>query len=254
MSEISLGRKSFPQSVLENVGYYVYRLIDPRDRRTFYVGKGTGNRLFQHVAAARDLPDRSSLKLDRIREIEASGEKVRYLIHRHGLTEAEALLVESALIDAYEELVNAQLGHGAHESGLTTVDDLIALYDKGAADIDVPAVLVNLRKQYERGLTAEQLYARSRGYWTFNPDRHPNVRYGIAVAFGIIREVYVIQSWERKAVEDIVRNELRRANETQTKSKFRWAFIGSVATDIRDRLVGKSVVWPSQSSFLWKNC
>jgi hypothetical protein len=87
MSEASLVRTSFPESVIENIGFYVYRLIDPRDGRTFYVGKGNGNRIFQHVAEAVGLPDRSSLKLDRIREIERSGQSVRYIIHRHGLTE-----------------------------------------------------------------------------------------------------------------------------------------------------------------------
>jgi len=152
MSEQSLVRTAFPEAVVENIGFYVYRLADPRNNRTFYVGKGTGNRLFQHVAEAASLPDRNTLKLELIRDIEASGNRVRYVIHRHGLTENEALLVESALIDAYEELANAQLGHGTHVNGLTTVDDLIALYDRGAAEIDVPAVLVNLRRQYQRNL------------------------------------------------------------------------------------------------------
>jgi hypothetical protein len=55
------------------------------------------------------------------------------------VAEYEASLVESALIDAYQELTNEQLGVGAHESGLTTVDDLVASYEKGVADIDVPA-------------------------------------------------------------------------------------------------------------------
>ena len=131
MSDKSLARTAFPEAVIESIGYYVYRLVDPRDQRTFYVGKGRGNRLFQHVAEAIELPDRASLKLERIREIESSGQRVRYIVHRHGLNEDEALLVESALIDAYEELSNVQLGHGTHTNGLTTVDDLVARYDTG---------------------------------------------------------------------------------------------------------------------------
>lgn len=114
MSENSLVRSAFPESVGENIGCYVYRLIDPRDGCTFYVGKETGNRIFQHVAEASGLPDRASLKLERIREIESSCNVVHYVIHRHGLSDSQALLVESVLIDTYEELSNAQLGHGTH--------------------------------------------------------------------------------------------------------------------------------------------
>ena len=39
----------FPSGVIEHLGWYVYRLIDPRDGSTFYVGKGKGNRVFAHM-------------------------------------------------------------------------------------------------------------------------------------------------------------------------------------------------------------
>jgi hypothetical protein len=38
----------FSQAVIENLGYYVYYLKDPRDDKVFYLGKGVGNRLFNH--------------------------------------------------------------------------------------------------------------------------------------------------------------------------------------------------------------
>jgi hypothetical protein len=34
----------FPTSVIENLKFYVYLLIDPINDEVFYVGKGTGNR------------------------------------------------------------------------------------------------------------------------------------------------------------------------------------------------------------------
>ena len=33
---------SFPPEVVQALGHYVYRLIDPRNGETFYVGKGQG--------------------------------------------------------------------------------------------------------------------------------------------------------------------------------------------------------------------
>ncbi|WP_250481199.1 hypothetical protein [Caballeronia sp. GAOx1] len=35
----------------------MYRLIDPRNGETFYVGKGKENRVFQHIRAEKDFED-----------------------------------------------------------------------------------------------------------------------------------------------------------------------------------------------------
>ena len=43
----------FSNTVQEHIRYYVYRLIDPRDSSTFYVGKGHGNRFFDYIKACR---------------------------------------------------------------------------------------------------------------------------------------------------------------------------------------------------------
>ncbi len=36
----------FSKAVCQKIGWYVYRLIDPRNGETFYVGKGNYNRVF----------------------------------------------------------------------------------------------------------------------------------------------------------------------------------------------------------------
>lgn len=41
--------KFFKQSVKEALNFYVYALVDPRDKKIFYVGKGSGDRVFQHA-------------------------------------------------------------------------------------------------------------------------------------------------------------------------------------------------------------
>ena len=45
------------QKLNENGEYYVYGLIDPRNNKLFYIGKGTGNRVFQHVAESDKNPE-----------------------------------------------------------------------------------------------------------------------------------------------------------------------------------------------------
>ena len=54
---------SVPVEVRNKLGVYVYALVDPRTSEVFYVGKGQGNRVYQHVQAAiGDVkPDRSEL-------------------------------------------------------------------------------------------------------------------------------------------------------------------------------------------------
>lgn len=57
---------AFPLGVAEKLQTYVYRLIDPRDGETFYVGKGRGDRVFAHIreqVGADELAD-NKLKAD----------------------------------------------------------------------------------------------------------------------------------------------------------------------------------------------
>jgi len=68
--------EGFSEEVRQKINYYVYRLIDPRNGETFYVGKGMDNRVFQHIReeinAVKD-QDSNDLKLRRIRAIKGPG-------------------------------------------------------------------------------------------------------------------------------------------------------------------------------------
>ena len=101
---------ALPPEVAERIGpFYVYALVDPRDNAVFYVGKGTGQRLLSHGREAllkADSGPRSD-KVARIREIRRSGGEPRIDIVRHGIDEAEAFLIEAALIDCVDDLSNA---------------------------------------------------------------------------------------------------------------------------------------------------
>ena len=63
-------RLAFTKEIADKLRFYVYRLIDPRNGETFYVGKGKGNRVFAHAADELEAgADVESEKLQRIRRI-----------------------------------------------------------------------------------------------------------------------------------------------------------------------------------------
>ena len=116
---------TLPPEVAAAIGHYVYALKDPRDGAVFYIGKGIGDRVHAHVREA--LGTGAVAKLERIRQIQASGADVRHVIIRSGLaSEAEALAVEQAVIDALTlagaPLTNLVKGHGHSAHGLAAVE------------------------------------------------------------------------------------------------------------------------------------
>jgi hypothetical protein len=59
----------FTEEISNKLKTYVYRLIDPRNGETFYVGKGKGNRVFYHIRAEENLDgDDIDNKMKRIRK------------------------------------------------------------------------------------------------------------------------------------------------------------------------------------------
>ncbi|MDA0686941.1 MAG: GIY-YIG nuclease family protein, partial [Bacteroidetes bacterium] len=144
----------FPQTVSESIGYYVYALIDPRNDEIFYIGKGNGNRIFNHVESAISSYD-SSRKLNRIREILKSNLEVKHIILRHGLTEDESFEIESCCIDliGLDKLTNEVSGHDSESRGIMTVDEIMMQYDLQPAKIEEPAIIININKKFAKGMT-----------------------------------------------------------------------------------------------------
>lgn len=213
----------FSQSVCEKIRYYVYILKDPRDNSIFYVGKGSSNRIFNHVIDALENPKESD-KLNRIREILSAGLTVEHYILRHGLDSNLALEIESACIDLLEldTLTNAIKGHNAWERGLKTTDEIIQHYDAQVINITEPAVIININNLYRRFMKSDELYQATRSSWKVAKHRRDKVKYAIAAYRGLVREVYEIDEWHKKGE--------------------RWEFTGKIADSlVRDKYLNQSL-------------
>jgi hypothetical protein len=158
----------FPLDVHTNLNWYVYRLIDPRNGYTFYVGKGKGDRVFEHARGALQEEIDSTegvmaLKNDLIREIDRAGLEVLHVIHRHGLESSElAYEVEAALIDAYPGLTNEIGGHRSGVYGCRSAQQIIAAYAADPLVAKEPLILIFVGKTLDAG---RDLYDAVRGVW-----------------------------------------------------------------------------------------
>ena len=177
--------------------YYVYRLIDPRNLQTFYVGKGCGDRVFQHAKGvmskiALDVDeDKMSLKEKLIAEIIGAGKGVIAIIHRRGLTNNEALEVEAALIDAYPGLTNIQHGYGI-ERGAMTIEDLFATYNIPVySEPNEKYVIIKTTPQFINSRNGN-LYEAISHAWRATLNKAKKYKYVLAVVNGIVREVYEV--------------------------------------------------------------
>ena len=192
----------FSQKVQEELGYYVYCLVDPRDKKIFYIGKGVGNRVFAHACDALEYEDVSTEKLEKIREIIKSGHEVEHYILRHKLTEEDALTVESVLIDflTYQEfnteslLTNIVAGHHQWNEGIKTVDQIMQIYDCKPLLLKPghKLLMVNLNRTYMKkskdGMRVNSdLYEITRKYWKVSKYNADQTDYLLGVYKGVVR-------------------------------------------------------------------
>lgn len=236
---------SFRENVIEQVDYYVYLLVDPRDKTIFYVGKGSGNRVFQHeLDASAEADDRfacNEKKIQRIREIHSVGLEVgRYLL-RYGIDEDEAYRLEAAVIDLLTtdmfrsgQLLNKVSGHGSKIFGLQSVnviEDSIATGELDVKNAPDRILCININNEYFR----KGILNAVQGNWNLNKRRADKADYVLAELKGIVVGVYRIKGdgWK-----------VERALEDKADKKRKWfSFEAEEVTDkvILDRYLHKRI-------------
>ena len=228
----------FSSSTIEHLQHYVYVYSDPDTGKPFYIGKGKGNRVFDHLKL-----DDDEGKTNKIKALAKRGKQPRIEILSFGLTEHEALIVEAAAIDligiGQGKLLNKKRGYEAKYFGRITPEQVEARYSGECLereDITDDVLFIRINQSYHEDASALQLYEMTRGYWVLNPENADRVKYVMPVYEGIILEVYEPATW-------LVSGSTHMETRTQEKLKGRYEFVGKVVKtrSVRDKYVNKSV-------------
>ena len=182
---------------------YVYGLIDPRNRKLFYIGKGTGNRVFEHENESLNNPDSEKLKLKTIASIHSAGLEVEKIIINCNLSENEAFAAEAALINALNYIGNVRLSNivaGHHSAEALTVEDFEiknGAEELKESDIKHKVMIIKINKLYSRNMSDEELYDIVRGIWKASLERAKSIDYVFGVYKSLIVAVYKPTQWYR---------------------------------------------------------
>lgn len=223
-------RESFPPGVAEQLKYYVYRLIDPRNGETFYVGKGQGDRVFAHArgefidtskANVEEREDAADLKTQRIRDIRVAGLEVGHVVHRHGIEREDvAFEVEAALIDAYPGLTNQVGGHGARDYGCRHVEEIITQYAAVPFEVKEPLMLMYIGSHFA---DKADVYQAVRFAWKVNVSKARQYKLVLANLGGLVVGAYRPKEWRR--ADDVIFSGI----EGYSIRSDRWGFVGEEA-------------------------
>lgn len=197
-----MSKIQFSQAAKEGLQYYVYCLVNPSDGKVFYIGKGTGDRVYQHAIGAIE-GDAHTEKLDLIRRIINEDKKdVQYYIVRHGMDSDTAFEVEAALIDflTYPRfnlenvLTNIVAGKDQWDRGIKTDSEIEQTYsvEPMVVDDDDFILCVNLNKSYRKGC---DIYEITRGWWIVGKEARKKITHVIGIYRGIVRGVYRPEKW-----------------------------------------------------------
>lgn len=198
----------FTESEKQALGHYVYRLVDPRNGETFYVGQGVENRIFDHIQEAKNYSNRlsdtfkntdettTSLKLDRIVAIQNDGFEITYIIHRHKIPKEAVDHVEAAVIDAFPCLTNEKRGYKSADAGPMTVSQIRKKYglEELIVPEDVRLLFININS-LDNIYSQQKIIRQVECAWRLNPKRAEEANYVLAVFRGMVIGAFKNSTW-----------------------------------------------------------
>lgn len=236
--------------VISEIKSYVYIYINPNTKKVFYIGKGQGNRCFEHLEENTE-----SQKVKEINDLKKKGKMPIIELLRYGLTDDQASLIESSLIDyvGLDNLTNKVRGLHSKSFGRTSIDDINIKYTADEVKVTDNVIAITINKLFYSHITEEELYEATRGIWKLG-ERRTKAKFAFAVFQGVVREVFEINQWHQSGTLKY---------NTRDSSKFkemkRWEFDGKIADDcIRNKYIKKSIrnyiTQGSQNPIRYINC
>ncbi|MBK7393980.1 MAG: hypothetical protein IPI64_11890 [Chloracidobacterium sp.] len=102
-------------------------------------------------------------------------------------------------------------------------------------NITEPAITVKINQTYREGMSSGELYEISRGIWKIDKRRRDTIRYVLAVADGVVKEVYEAKRWQ-DAGTDRYQFRVHAPSDLRDRSEF----VGEVApAAVRDKYIGR---------------
>lgn len=211
--------------------FYVYCLTDLKKDKILYIGKGCGNRIFEHEQAARsqdgdiDVPARKAIS-----KCKKLG---RHIISYH-LTEAEAQAAETALIHFVKSVVgkkfkNKSAGCGASGISAEALDDRFKFTPCPLDDLNPDGLILAVKIQDGLDLDTDEesdyrfdnqddanLKSRTLGNWVIGKDAASKVKYIIGVHTGL--QNAVVSAYEVDGFETMT--EETKNGRKQTRYRF----------------------------------
>jgi len=240
----------FSENSINDLKYYVYILVDPRDERIFYVGKGIGNRVFDHEKEIVSSP-----KNDLINDILSHGLTVKKYIVHSGLKESEAYVAETVLNKFLRfmgyNLTNLQTAINLTEE-CCLVEEYDRLHSKESLNkdnfVDLHAFRVaflNFNAISRKNTWSELEYEKTmQQYFGFHKQTElPSIVF--VVRKGIIYSCYKVNSWRKEEKKSSTSQRTYSTfyidkidNDSNLLSKYRYSNISKiVAPNSKKRII-----------------
>lgn len=234
----------FDEKTIKELKSYVYLLIDPDTKTPFYVGKGAGNRIFNHLMDAKDGKVGTD-KLDHIQSILKKHKSVEHVIVRHGLNEKTAFQIEASLIDTFRFIPifndfvsgNIQGGMNSIENGLMSSEEVKRKYNALPLNsIPGSTIIININGSYKNASGTDKIYMATKERWRMKDPRAGKIKYVLSEYKGLIVEVFEVHKWY--AIERQYNPGSKKSGQTYIG----YGFDGQVASNkVRDLYINKSV-------------